>query len=593
MSGELMRLHPYQKEVLDQIINPKIRKIVMCSAAQMLKTSLMTAAMCYFIVNDSSNIAYASSTGKETQQYASAKFHPTIERSGIKLYLTDKNDKSKSNNQNQTQLTNGDFIYWMNLNAPSTLRSKSIRRVFLDECSNVDIDSDEGNPIALASARTAQFQDGLVVLSSTPKLNNDLIVQEYKQSDQRRYFIKCPHCQYEHEILFKNIKFEWKQIDGGRRALPVPETARLHCPECQKEITESQRIRAVSNGRWKATNPEVTDVVGYSISRLYSPLTSIQKVVQEYSEAYFNFSLMTFYNNILGEPYEDEANKEIDLVLLENLRNPEFNIYNIPNSALGIICTCDQQQDRLEVLTAAFDEKNIWLVDWRALYAPDCTKIEAKAWTELSTYITKSQFKTQDGRLIPLLATFVDSSNGSATNTVYRFCSSRGDRVHPIKGSSSPNDPLFVKSTKGGQKLILFNVNLAKTEVRKLINGALSEDENLPMNLHFTDQLPDDWFIQLTSETLKRKGENLYWVLKPGQKRNEAIDLTGYVWAGMAFVLSRLGNHPYAQLRKYRANQKEQQQTDKYTEESQPRNNKTKSASTRQPRRGGNWLGKK
>lgn len=548
-----MKLHPYQVQPLNEIVNQKVRKIVLCSAAQMLKTSLMTASMCYLMANDSANMAYASSTAKETNQYVAAKLAPTIERSGLQELVTNKNDKTKANNQNQWQLTSGDFLYYMNLNAASTLRSKTIKYAFLDECSNVDVDGSEGNPLSLAIARTAQFQDGKVMLSSTPKLNNDLIMQEYNLSNQCKYFIDCPHCRHEHQILFENIKFEWKQIDGGRRAIPDADTARLECPECHHEITESERVRAVSGGRWIATNPEVTDVAGYSISRLYSPITSIKRVVQEFAEAHYNFSLMTFYNNILGLPYEDEANKELDLVLLENLRNTELDIHNIPDEALALIISVDQQIDRLETLTWAFNEHNIWLVNWRAFYSPDCTKIEAKAYQELDNYIHKSAFRTLSGKPLRVLGTFIDSSNGTATNTIYRWCTGK-PLVHPIKGSTSPNDPLFKKSTKTGQGLILFNVNAAKTEIRKLLNGAVSDfAEEMPVRIHFAHDLPDDWFMQMTSEMLKRKGENLYWVLRPGQKRNEALDLSGYCYAGMMYCLSTLTKTPFAELRKFNA----------------------------------------
>ncbi|WP_313111842.1 terminase gpA endonuclease subunit [Pseudescherichia sp.] len=576
-----MKLHPYQIQPLNEIVNPKIRKIVLCSAAQMLKTSLMTASMCYLMANDSANMAYASSTAKETNQYVAAKLAPTIERSGLQALVTNKNDKSKANNQNQWQLANSDFVYFMNLNAASTLRSKTIKYAFLDECSNVDVDGSEGNPLSLAIARTAQFSDGKVILSSTPKMKDDLIMQEYNLSNQCKYFINCPHCDHEHEIVFENIKFQWKQIEGGRRAIPDADSARLECPECNHEITESERVRAVSNGRWIATNPEVTDVAGYNISRLNSPLTTIKRVVQEYAEAHYNFSLMTFYNNILGRPFEDEVNKELDLVLLENLRDPELDINSIPGTAQGLICSIDQQETRLECLTWAFDEHNVWLVNWRAFYSEDCTKIEAKAYVELDNYIHRTAFKTVCGRPLKVLGTFIDSSNGTATNTIYKWCIGK-PLVYPIKGSSSPNDPLFRKSTKAGHGLILFNVNAAKTEVRKLLNGALSEHaEEMPVKIHFAHDLPDDWFMQMTSEMLKRKNGNLYWVLKPGYKRNEAIDLTGYCYAGMMYCLSTLTNTPFAELRKFNAKQKIINKVE------EPTQNKP----VKKPQRRHNWFG--
>jgi len=584
-SGELMKLHPYQVEPLNQTANPKVRRIVLCSAAQMLKTSLMTASICYFMVNDPANAAYASSTAKETQQYAAGKLQPTIDRSGLKKYVTDKNDKSKPNNQNQWMMSSSDLLYFMNLNSPSTLRSKTLKRVYLDECSNVDIDSSEGNPITLAAARTSQFQDGLIMLSSTPKLNDDIIVQEYKMSNQCKYFIKCPHCDHEHEILFENVKFDWKEIEGGRRKIPDENTAKLLCPECSTEITEAQRVRAIDKGRWIATYPEITDVVGYNISRLYSPIDSVKRIVKEFASAYYNYSLMSFYNNLIGVPYADEMNKDLDLVLLENLRDPSFDIKNIPDEVLGIVMSVDQQLDRLECTTLGFSENKIFVLDHRYFFSPDCTKYGAKAYTELNQYVNGT-FLTESGRKLRVLQAFIDAGNGNASATIYRFCS--GKKIFtPIKGSSSANGDLFKPSRTGGHELVMLNVNTGKTTLRRLLNGALSEEaEELPLQLKFTEGLPEDYFVQLQSEELKRKGDNLYWVLKKGEKRNESLDCLNYALIAMQYVLSKLGKHPFAELRKYNA----RLEKDKYSEQEQP----TK-PQVRQPpqRRGNNWFGNK
>ncbi|MGU0044290.1 terminase gpA endonuclease subunit [Escherichia coli] len=44
---------------------------------------------------------------------------------------------------------------------------------------------------------------------------------------------------------------------------------------------------------------EVTDYAGFHISRLYSPLTTIEKIVQDFSDSFANFDLQTFYNTSL------------------------------------------------------------------------------------------------------------------------------------------------------------------------------------------------------------------------------------------------------------------------------------------------------
>ena len=558
----------------------------MQSSAQLLKTTVMLNAAMYFMANDNSNMAFASSTGKEVKLMKSGKFDNVVSKSSVlSKIITDKNNKNFANNADQTQCVDGNFLYWLNLNAASTLRGKTIKRLFLDEVSNVDVDGDEGNPLRLAEQRAATFSDGLVMVASTPKLKDDLICTEYELSDQRRFYVHCPHCQYEHTLEWENIKFEFKQVNGGKRAIPDEDSARLECPECGKEITEAQRVRAVSTGRWIATNPDVKDVAGYQISRLYSPITNIKKLVQSFAVAMYEFNLMSFMNNELGLPWNDEMNQELDSVLLENLRDLSFDIKNIPDDILAICMGVDQQLDRLECTTIGFSETRIYVLDHRSFYSPDCTKFAAKAYTELDQYVN-GVFQTTEGRQVKVLGAYIDSSNGNASATVYRFCAGK-KLFTPIKGSASTTSDLFKKSRTGGHELMMLNVNIGKSTIRRLLNGALSEEaDELPLQLKFTSALPDDYFEQLTSEELKRKGDNLYWVLKKGSKRNETLDCLNYSLIVMQEILSRLGSQPFAKLRKYRASQKS---IDKYTEET-PKNN-----TISKPRRlsqGQAWFGK-
>jgi phage terminase large subunit GpA-like protein len=65
--------------------------------------------------------------------------------------------------------------------------------LFLDD---VPRPGEEGDPVALAEARTSTFSwCSKVLLGSTPTIHGiSRIEREYEASDQRRYFVPCPHC---------------------------------------------------------------------------------------------------------------------------------------------------------------------------------------------------------------------------------------------------------------------------------------------------------------------------------------------------------------------------------------------------------------
>nr|WP_258167285.1 phage terminase large subunit family protein [Scandinavium goeteborgense] len=578
----------FQKEPMDIAQDRSTKKIVLQSCSQLLKTTVLQSIAFNVMANDPCNFAFGSSSESEVKKFKDGKFLPAIETSSVlKLLVTDKNDKNAANNSKQTQMINGTFIYWLNLNTPGNLRGITTRVVLLDEVSNCEI-TDEGNPIKLAEARTSTFgSDSLVVVSSTPLYKDDLINAEYNLSDKRRYFITHT-CGHEYTFEWEQVSFEFKTLENGR-AIPDSTTTRLICPHCNEEIDEHTRHQMIDGGRWIATNKDgEPGVVGYQISRMYSPLNTITEMVSKFADALYNFNLQTFYNNELGLPYEDEYQKELDILQLESLREDEFNLHNIPESTLGITIAVDQQLDRLEATVLGFDEKNIYVLGHEFFYAHDCTKIEATAWKDLDQFC-RQDFRTVQGRIVPTLTVFVDSSNGNATDTVKKF-TARWTKYHPIKGSSSTTGDLFKTSTQAGYQLQILNVHDQKNTIRKLLNLMLStEAENAPVKLRFSSTLPSDYFEQLSAEELKPAGGKLVWRLKKGQKRNEALDCLVYGMIAIVYAQSKLGTQPFRKLREHKVQESTKYNINKVEE---PLTKPEKKQTRRRTGIGSNWFGK-
>lgn len=576
----------FQKEPMDIAQERSTKKIVLQSCSQLLKTTVLQSIAFSLMANDPCNFAFGSSSESEVKKLKDGKFLPAIETSEVlKPLVTDKNDKNAVNNSKQTQMVNGTFIYWLNLNTPGNLRGITTRCVLLDEVSNCEI-TDEGNPIKLAEARTSTFgSDSLVVVSSTPLYKDDLINAEYNLSDKRRYFV-THSCGHEYIFEWEQVAFEFKYLENGR-AIPDSTTTRLICPCCEQEIGEHTRHQMIDNGRWVATNPDgEPGVVGYQISRMYSPLNTITEMVSKFADALYNFNLQTFYNNELGLPYEDEYQKELDILQLESLREDEFNLHKIPESTLGICISVDQQIDRCEATILGFDEKNIYVLGHEFFYGHDVTKIESQAWKDLDQFC-RQDFRTVEGRLVPTLAVFVDSSNGNATDTVKKF-TARWAKYHPIKGSSSTTGDLFKESTQAGYKLQILNVHDQKNTIRKLLNLMLStEADNAPVKLRFSSSLPTDYFEQLSAEELKPAGGKLVWRLKKGQRRNESLDCLCYGLIAIAYAQSKLGNQPFKKLREYK--QSESNNKNKINKAEEPKNTPTR---RRRTGMGSNWFRK-
>jgi phage terminase large subunit GpA-like protein len=148
----------------------------------------------------------------------------------------------------------------------SSKTSASARYIFLDEVDAYLASADEeGDPVTLAEARSLTFAHRRkVFLVSTPTIRGlSRIERQFEASDQRRFFVLCPHCG-----AMQWLKFERLRWEKGR-----PETAEYHCEGCDAGLAEHHKTAMLEAGEWRAT-AEAADpgTVGYHLSALYSPV---------------------------------------------------------------------------------------------------------------------------------------------------------------------------------------------------------------------------------------------------------------------------------------------------------------------------------
>lgn len=551
LQGQKVRLHKFQKGMIDSIKEGK-RKIVFRCSAQLGKTLILNGIIFDRMANNPTNIGVCQANVRELTSWLNSKIKPSIEACpALKEVVTDKNDRNAVNNTSTIQMKNGSFLYFMSLNSPSHLRGKTIPLILLDEVDGVVNETEEGDPIQLAEQRASTFQDeARVVIASTPTTRDGAINQQWELSDKRKFFVDCPYCDHNHTIEWESVHFEWHNNVGGK-SLPNPDTAVYRCPSCKKDWSEGDRLRAVAGGEWKATQPN-SNVIGFHANRLMSPFSTIKACVQDFADSYANYSLATFYNTVLGEVYDDlNECPSGDLDLLKG----DFSIESIPDDVVYLTAGVDQQLDRLECTVLGVHRNGYYVLDHRSFYDINCEKYDSKAYTELLTFL-KYPFVNVNGERVPMLSAFVDSSNGRATQTVYRFCQ-RWKNLHAIKGSSTVNAPMLPPkpTTKGGYELFMLGVNTTKNYIRELINRNLG-DGKPHTTLVISNTVPDDYNEQLLSEELKRVGQATRWVRVSQSIRNEALDCLVYSISASKHVINNLSWEKLYQLKEKLQTQK-------------------------------------
>jgi phage terminase large subunit GpA-like protein len=535
-AGQPVTLFSFQKEMLDIINDPYITEIVYQTSSQIAKTTVLNSCLYYWLANDPSSIGIAQSNERELKAWKSTMIDPVLNSTPqIAQIMPIKNDKDSVNNYEQTRLLTGDTIFYMSLNSPAQLRGKTLKRVILDEVAAVK-PSAEGSPITLARQRLQTFgTDSKLLISSTPVFRGDLIDQDYQLSDQRKYFVPCPHCSEMQTLDWHNVKFEWKEEDGKNTLLP--ETARYVCPHCAQPWTELEKTRAVNAGEWRKTNHNAPrHKAGFYINRLYSPFTNIVAMAQDFKDALAKGDLQTFYNTSLGLPFDSTVVNKINPDDLNQYRDSKIDIDHIPADCIALTIGVDVQKNRIEFTTIGVNaQEKIYVLDHRAIHCElsDVLNHSSSVWDRLLMWSNRT-YTTESGAVLKPRITLIDSGWGMSTDRVYRLCAKNNrSKWRAIKGSSAfdhaaiPTKP----TSAGGFDFYMIGSSQLKIKVSQLLYTALeTPDESM---IVFSHSLPSDYFDQLTSERLIVNGAVKRW--KKMQDRNEALDCLVYAIAG-AFI---------------------------------------------------------
>lgn len=428
-------------------------------------------------------------------------------------------------------------------NSGASLRSMPVKNLMLDEVDAYPHDVDgEGDPVELAINRTKTFSRKKILMISTPTTKEiSRIERKFLEGSQSFYYVPCPHCKTKQVIEMHNLK--WQKTPSGEH---LPETVELVCIECGGLIPERFKTWMLENGEWRATKENDTHK-SYQISSLYSPLgwESWAEIVQKFIIAQNDRELLkTFTNTIEGLPFEEKG-KEVEAHVLEN-RAEDYPLKICPFGCLVLTAGVDVQDNRLEIYCWGHGARARWLIDVAVIHG---SPREVETWQALDDYLL-APFEHSSGVDLTISGVAIDSG-GHHTQRVYEFVRLRKSRhVIAVKGSSIRNKPILGKPSKvdvnirgqvlkNGAEVWQVGTDTAKDLIYSLLEV---DDADADGFIHFSNQLPTDFYKQLTSERKTHryvKGFPVYeWVLPKG-RRNEALDC--FVYAMAAFWL--LGLH--------------------------------------------------
>ena len=427
----------------------------------------------------------------------------------------------------------GGFLKVAHATSASQLRSKPIRYLVMDEVDGYPEDVDgEGDPCELAERRTSTYgATKKIVRVSTPTFETTSRIEPaYEASDQRKYFVPCPHCDH-----YQTLRWDQLQWPKGK-----PEEAMYCCEECGCLLEESDKTEMLDRGEWRATNPDAPDdKVGFHLSALYSPdgWMSWADCAKKFHAAVKSKSkelLRTFVNTILGETWRDVGETPDHEKLY--LRRGGCERGKVVDDALVLTAGVDVQGDRLECEIVAWGQKlRSWSVDYVKIHGDPA---KGKVWDELDTLI-HTDFPHESGGEVAISRVAIDA--GYETQHVRNFCRKYSSNfVMAVIGRASLQRAIGSakwvdvdargKRIKRGAKQWKIGVNVLKEEIYSwLLHSLPEEDEEKPRGWCEWPEYSREYFRGITAEEKKPRGDKITWVKT--YERNEPLDCRVYARA--------------------------------------------------------------
>lgn len=468
---------------------------------------------------------------------------------------------AKSRDSGNTTLLkefDGGVLILAGANSATELKSSPVRNIFLDEIDEYPADVDgQGDPEELATKRSDTFARQKRLKVSTPTNEGGRIDAAYQASDQRRYYVPCPHCAHEQTLRWEQLRWETRKVwevvraDDGEVVQVEPnadgaverDTRELldvwyECEGCAAKIYEHYKTRMLNAGRWIAHNPGPDRAAGFHINALYSPIGWFgwRKAVLAWFRAQEDTSGLkkkTFHNTVLGL-----ANKVDGETIDEHWLKGRVETWRlgsrVPAGALALCAGCDVQGDRLEVYVWGYGrDYESWLVDWHVIHGSPALE---ETWTALDALLARAWVHELGGKLrIEQLA--IDGGDGNTTHFVrawVRRWAVVSRRVICTKGQAVQGKPLLGRPSdqdvhwrggviKNGVKMWPLGSDTGKAA----FYARLRLEKQGPGFVHLPTGLPEDIFAQLTAERMQTRlvrGHPVHEWHLPRGRRNEALD---------------------------------------------------------------------
>ena len=284
------------RQFLRDIYNDFSQLLVVLKPPQIGMTVLMIIKSFFVAKKKKKDIIYTLPTQGDVQDMAGGKINRLIAQNTILQTWVKDHDTVE-------QKAVGDNI----IHYRGSFTTKSAMMVASDLNIHDEVDASDPEVIQQYETRLQAKADGWRWYFSHPSSVDRGVDIQWQQSDQKHWFITCPHCQKEQFLNWPD------NIDKEKRI--------YICKHCKEELKDSDREHGrwipKYSKKWQEEHGVIKPFSGYWISQLMCSWITADKILKDYNEK----SAEYFSNYVLGLPYSGGDSKLTQQQIFQNLSN--------------------------------------------------------------------------------------------------------------------------------------------------------------------------------------------------------------------------------------------------------------------------------
>lgn len=357
-----------QKEMFQEMFNPRNREIVFKLASRLTKTWTVLAALGYWVSEQPRRIGVMWPKIGDGEDWS--KKHLTDEllkpNPFLEAIIPDGTGRRKSRNTILNKFFPGGYMSIFGANVPGDLRRFKGNVLYADEIDAIDDAaqdstdrSDEGDILKQFHIRGTEFQDTVEIYCSFPSLKGrSKIDKKHAAGDCRVWRVPCLKCGFDEWVMHRrDLRYDKSS----------PEGARLECPHCHALHDDSARYQMSRiTDKWTPTS-EFRGIASFHANAMLWPHPVDR---EKYAGGFLHMLALeeiaateadnpererrVIVNTRDAESYQPEHLGKIEHSALYKRREKYDPREMLPPEVVFVTCGIDLQADRAEIKFKGF-----------------------------------------------------------------------------------------------------------------------------------------------------------------------------------------------------------------------------------------------